>query len=172
MKKYVLGFVCTGSLIACQILNAQSPIVAKGVQAEQKQNSETETRVSDFLGTEIVLESGDSLGQVKDLVIANSTGSIQYVIVASENNELRAIPWKSLVLYQGSDAKDRYFILGMEKDRYYKAPVIPQQEWVNFSYPTWSTHVPQVNTYYNGVIPVRPSSVRRADRRIDRATRP
>jgi len=172
MKKIVLGFVCSGSLIICQILNAQAPIVAKGVQVDQKQNSSTETRVSDFLGTEIVLESGDSLGQVKDLVISNSTGSINYVIVSDEKGELRAIPWKTLALYQGSDVKDRYFILGMEKDRYFKSPVIPQQEWVNFSYPTWSTYVPQVNTYYRDVNAVRPSAVRRADRRIDRATRP
>lgn len=172
MKILLLGFVCTGSLLACQILQAQSPIVAKGVQVEQIQNSSTETRVSDFLGTEIVLENGDSLGHVKDLVISNSTGSIQYVIVSNENSELRAIPWKTLALYQGSDVKDRYFILGMEKERYYKAPVIPQQEWVNFSYPTWSKYVPQVNTYYHDVGPVRPSAVRRADRRIDRATRP
>ncbi len=172
MKKLGLGLVFAGSLISGQLLQAQAPIVAKGVQADSNQNSSTETRVSDFLGTEIVLESGDSLGQVKDLVISNSTGSIQYVIVSGENGELRAIPWKTLALYQGSDVKDRYFILGMEKERYYKAPVIPQQQWTNFSYPTWSTYVPQVNTYYNDVRPVRPSAVRRADRRIDRVTRP
>ncbi len=172
MRKLLFGIVCSGSLVACQVLHAQVPIVAKGVQAEQSATTAAETRVSDFMGTEIVLESGDSLGHVKDLVISNSTGSIQYVIVASENGELRAIPWKTLALYQGSDAKDRYFILGMEKERYFKAPVIPQQEWVNFSYPTWSTYVPQVNTYYNDVRAVRPAAVRRADRRIDRATRP
>ncbi len=172
MKKFLFGLVCAASAVSCQILQAQTPIVAQGVQAEQKQNNATETRVSELLQTEIVLENGDSLGQVKDLVISNATGAVQYVIVSSENNELRAIPWKTLALYQGSDAKERYFILGMEKERYYKSPAIPQQEWVNFTYPTWSTYVPQVNSYYNDVRAVRPSAVRRADRRVDRATRP
>ncbi len=172
MNRFLLPVACAGSLVLCQLSQAQAPVVAKGIKIEENKNSATETRVSDFLGTEIVLESGDSLGVVKDLVIANTTGNVQYVIVAGENGDLRAIPWKTLALYQGSDVKDRYFILGMEKDRYYKAPVIQQSEWVNFSYPTWSSYVPQVNKYYQDVRPVRPAAVRRGERRIDRATRP
>ena len=163
-----LRAICMGAAsVTGSVALAQGPAVAKVVAPEQLADKGVETRVSDFMGTEIVLQTGDSLGVVKDLVISNSTGSVQYVIVANENNEYRAIPWKSLAFYQGSDVDDRYFILGMEKDQYSKAPVISQQEWVTFSTPTWSAYVPQVNQYYSEVRPPRPAAVRR-ERRIER----
>lgn len=170
-RHLLIATVVLSSAGYCQIATAQAPVVAKGLTPEIKQQSGDETRVSDFIGTEIVSEQGDSFGIVKDLIISRSSGTVQYVIVSSDNNDYRAIPWKTLAFYQGSDVKDRYFILGMEKDMYYKAPTIPQNEWTTFSAPTWSAYVPQVTKYYSNVRPVTPGEVRR-ERRQDRRNIP
>ncbi len=177
MKTRILlgALACVGSLVGAQTARAQAqaPIVAKGVAVESKEaaNEQASTRVSDFLNTEIVTEKGESLGVVKDLVISNSSGTVQYVVVGGDSGDFRAIPWKALALYQGSDAKDRYFILGMEKEQYHKAPLMPQKDWTNFSQPAWTNYVPQVNQYYSNARAVRPAAVRR-ERRLERALTP
>ena len=172
MKSCFLStLVVFGCLSFTQVAYAQAPVIAKGLSPEGKNENADETRVSDFLGTEIVSEKGDSFGVVKDLIISRSTDTVQYVIVASDDSDYRAIPWKTLASYQGSDPKDRYFILGMEKELYNKAPVLAQEEWSSFSTPTWSTYAPQVNKYYSNVRPVTPGEVRR-DRRQERRNIP
>lgn len=170
----VRGLAATAILVSVgfsQLTWAQAPIVAKGLTSENSQQNVDATRVSDFMGTEIVSENGDSFGVIKDMIISRSSGAIQYVIVSADNSDYRAIPWKTLALYQGQDPKDRYFILGMEKEVYHKAPVISQQEWTTFSTPGWTTYAPQVTQYYSNVRPVTPGDVRR-DRRQERRGNP
>lgn len=127
--------------------------------------AENTTRASEILEMDLVLENGEVLGVVKDLALDNRTGQVQYVVVATDDGDYRAVPWKTLALYQGDNAKDRYFILGMEQERFNKAPAIPKQEWQNYSTAKWSTYGPQVNKYYADVQPVRAGAVRRAERR-------
>ena len=134
-------------------------------RAPSTDKAENTTRASEILDMELVLENGEVLGVVKDLALDNRSGQVQYVVVATDDGDYRAVPWKTLALYQGESAKDRYFILGMEQERFEKAPAIPKQEWQNYSTANWSTYVPQVNKYYSDVRPVRAAAVRRADRR-------
>jgi sporulation protein YlmC with PRC-barrel domain len=148
--------------------DAQVRPAAKERVVEEKAvegKSAATTRASDLMGMEVVLEKGDTVGTIKDLVMDNQTGHVQYVVVATDEGDYRAIPWKTLALYQGDNAKDRYFILGMEQNRFNKAPAIPQKEWQTFSPNTWTEYVPQVNQYYSDVRPVRAAAVRRAERR-------
>jgi len=124
-------------------------------------------RSSELMGTDVVLQDGDSLGQIADLVIDSSNGHVTHVVVQTEEN-YRAIPFRTLAMYQGEEAHDHYFILGMERDRFLEAPAITHQEWQTFSTPQWRTYAPNVAKFYTNVEPVKPSAVRRAERAADR----
>jgi len=128
------------------------------------------TRATELMGTDIVLENGEDLGQVSDLVIDDRSGQVEYVIVESKD-DYRAIPWKTLAMYQGEQQADRYFILGLERDRFMQAPAINRTEWKTYSAPQWQTYYPNVNKFYSDVRTVQPTNVRRAERKIDQGLR-
>ena len=139
-------------------------------QAGAEADNANTIRSSELLGTEIVLQDGDSLGQVADLIIDSGSGKVTHVVVETEE-KFRAIPYRTLSMFQGEEQKDRYFILGMERDRFLEAPAITHQEWQTFSTPQWRTYAPTVTKFYTNVEPVAPGPVRRADRAIDRNVR-
>ncbi len=143
------------------------------------------TRASDLMGTELILENGESLGKVNDLIIDNRNGQVAYVIVETEQ-DYRPIPWKTLALHQGQTAEDRYFVIGMEREKFMEGPAIQRTEWQTYSAPQWQTIQPRVGQFYADVRVVNPANVRRdlnqvdrkldqgerkADRQIDRAER-
>jgi sporulation protein YlmC with PRC-barrel domain len=138
--------------------------------AEAEADNANTVRSSELMGTEIVLQDGDSLGQVADLIINSGSGQVTHVVVETEQ-QFRAIPYRTLSMFQGEEAKDRYFILGMERDRFLEAPAIPHEQWQTFSAPQWRTYAPSVTKFYTNVEPVAPGPVRRADRAIDRNIR-
>jgi sporulation protein YlmC with PRC-barrel domain len=155
-----------------QIEVRKAPEVAPpaNAQAGAEVDGANTMRSSELMGTEIVLQNGDSLGQVADLVIDSSSGKVTHVVVETEE-QFRAIPYRTLSMFQGEEQKDRYFILGMERDRFLEAPHITHEQWQTFSAPQWRTYVPQVTKFYTNVEPVAPGPVRRADRAIDRNIR-
>jgi sporulation protein YlmC with PRC-barrel domain len=140
---------------------------APRAEVVEDQRDDQVTRVSEFLDSELVMDDGKSLGVVRDLVIANASGQVQYVVVETDG-QMRAVPWKSLAFNRGDNAKDRYFTIDMDRERFEKAPAIPQKDWTNYSNQAWTTYVPQVNKYYSDVRPVRPGVARRQERRAER----
>ena len=165
MKSQVLVGSLASLVMLAGVCFAQKVQVREKVDDKSPGSSEATTRASDLLGMELVVEKGNVLGTVKDFVMDNRTGHVQYVVVETEEGDYRGIPWKTLALYQGDNAKDRYFILGMEPEKFEKAPAIPKKEWQNYSTKAWSTYVPEVNQYYSDVRPARPAAVRRIERR-------
>ena len=149
----------------CSVSWAADPPVVVKEKVVATQASRDTTRASELMGLELVLENGTSIGVVKDLVMDNASGQVQYVGVVDERGDYRGIPWKTLGYYHGPDVKERYFILSMEPERYLKAPAIPQKEWQTYS---WTTYAPQVNKYYEDIRPAKPAAVRRAERRLER----
>lgn len=127
-------------------------------------------RASEMMGMELVLQDGNSSGQIADLVIDNRSGQINYLVVETEGT-FRAIPYKTVTMDGGEQAADRYAVLGVEQSRFLEAPSIPQAEWRTYTPAQWQTYVPTVNEFYTDVKAVTPGQVRRADRAVERNIR-
>ena len=132
---------------AVQRESQKVPEVAPAAPAASNQQGEDSrtTRVSDLLGTDLVLEDGNSLGKVSDLIIDNRNGSVAYVIVETDQ-DYRPVPWKALAMYQGqpqaqvegqaanqSNVTDQYFVIGMDRDRFMQSPSISRNDYQTFS---------------------------------------
>lgn len=128
------------------------------------------TRSSELMGTELVIENGESLGKVADLIIDNRSGSVSHVVVETDQ-EYRAVPWKTLALYQGEDPADRYFIIGMERPQFMEVPAITHQEYQTYTYPQWQQYLPGTVKFYTNVRPAQPAAVRQANRQLNQADR-
>ena len=129
------------------------------------------TRVRDLLGLEVLNEQGESYGMIDDLLMNKTSGQIEFILVSAEKDskELYPLPWKAVTLYQGATAEEQYVILGMEKEKFVKAPTIARQQWPTMTYSQWNAYVPQVTTYYGGVRPAEARAIRRTARAVRRA---
>jgi sporulation protein YlmC with PRC-barrel domain len=153
--------------------------------ASQQQDDGRSVRATELIGTDLVLENGDSMGRVNDLIIDNRNGQVAYVIVETDQ-DYRPIPWKALAMHSGEQADDRYLMIGMEKDRFLQGPAIQRTEWQTYTtpqwYTQWQTFQPRVTQFYSNVNTRIPNDFRRpvnatnrevnaANRTIDRAER-
>ncbi len=152
--------------------------------AGQSQDDARSTRASALLGTDLVLEDGDTLGRVNDLIIDNSNGQVAYVIVETDQ-DYRPIPWKALGMHHGQEPNDQYFVIGMEREKFMQGPAIQRTEWQTYSAPQqwhaqWQTFQPRVTQFYANVNTRVPADFRRgpinrdlnaADRKIDQGLR-
>lgn len=83
-----------------------------------------------MLGSQIVNRAGEQLGTLKELVIDLEDGRIAYAVlsfggVMGMGDKLFAIPWEALML----NAKDRTFILDVEKEVFKEAPGFDKDRW-------------------------------------------
>jgi sporulation protein YlmC with PRC-barrel domain len=150
----------------------RQPVAAGNVeQAEQAEQEGRVTRLRDLLGLEVISENGESYGEIEDLMLNKRTGQIEYALVAAEKDgqALYPLPWKTLTLYQGSDPKDQYVILGVERELFEKAPTVARQQWPTMTYSQWNAYVPQVTAYYKTSRPAEARAIRRAARAVRRA---
>jgi sporulation protein YlmC with PRC-barrel domain len=83
-----------------------------------------------MVGSKIVNRTGEQLGSLKELVIDLEEGRIAYAVLSfggfmSMGDKLFAIPWEALLL----NAKDRTFILDVEKEVLQEAPGFDKDHW-------------------------------------------
>ncbi len=156
---------------AVQPTQSQSQVIAKGVSPDNRNSTTDETRVSDFVGTEIVSEKGESFGVVKDLIISRSKGSVEYVIVSSDNGDFRAIPLEHIGVLSRKRTEGSLLHSGNGERSLSKGSYYSSERMDQLSTPTWTTYVPQVRNYYSNVRPVTPGEVRR-ERRQERRNAP
>jgi sporulation protein YlmC with PRC-barrel domain len=147
---------------------ARQPAATGAANAEQQGRV---TRAKDMLGLEVLNEQGESYGVIDDLLLNKKSGQIEYLLVSSDQDskELYPLPWKAVTLYQGETAEEQYVILGMEKEKFVKAPTIARQQLPTMTYTQWNAYVPQVTTYYGNVRPAEARAIRRTARAIRRA---
>jgi sporulation protein YlmC with PRC-barrel domain len=94
------------------------------------------------IGTDIVNAKGDSLGEVKDVVIDPSTGRVAYAVVAfggflSMGEKLFAVPFNAL---NYNDDKNEY-VLNISKERLEKAPGFDPDHWPMMDDEKWNRDV-------------------------------
>ncbi|HEV3022091.1 MAG TPA: PRC-barrel domain-containing protein [Pirellulales bacterium] len=103
-------------------------------------------RVREIDGMKVMDPEGEDLGKIEDLVIELGDGRVSYAAlsfggVLGVGNKLFAIPWNALELRAGKDAKDRHFVLSVEKERLKNAPGFDKSRWPDMADPNWAKEI-------------------------------
>lgn len=89
---------------------------------------------STLTGDDVQNTQGESLGDLKDLMIDLSTGKVAYAVVSfggvmGMGNKLFAVPWDALKV----DGDNKQLILNTPKDQLKDAPGFDKDQWPNFA---------------------------------------
>ena len=94
----------------------------------------TPLKASDMIDTDVVSPQGDSLGEVKEVVIDPNTGRVAYAVISfggflGVGEKLFAIPFKAL---KYNWAENEY-VLDVPKERLEDAPGFDEDNWPTMS---------------------------------------
>jgi sporulation protein YlmC with PRC-barrel domain len=97
-------------------------------------------------GDAVKNHQGDSLGDLKDIMIDTTNGKIAYGVlsfggVLGMGEKLFAVPWDAIQV----DGENKQLLLNVAKDRLKDAPGFDKDHWPNFADQTFAT---QVRDYY------------------------
>lgn len=106
----------------------------------------TPLKASSIIGTNVVNPKGDSLGEIKEVVIDPNSGRVAYVVVSLVRSfvmgeKLFAIPFSSFAF---NVTKNEY-VLDISKERLVKAPGFDSDHWPLMSDEKWNR---DIYTYY------------------------
>lgn len=109
-------------------------------------NTAQHLSATSLIGDDIKNPQGESLGDLKDLMVDLGTGKIGYAVVAfggvlGMGEKLFAVPFQALRV----DHENKCLILNLPKERLKDAPGFDKSNWPNFSDPSFAQ---QVGTYY------------------------
>lgn len=101
---------------------------------------------STLSGDDVKNPQGESLGDLKDIMIDVSTGRIAYAVLAfgsvmGMGGKLFAVPWDALTV----DGENKQLLLNVAKDRLKDAPGFDKDHWPDFADTKFSD---QVRDYY------------------------
>lgn len=174
--KHVQSWSVVGAFAACSILSLPSsanPFAQKKGGTDKSGTPSTSQTAahpaktgpcvclaSDVIGMDVVSSTGESLGDIDDVVI-QPNGEISYAVlsfggVLGMGDKLFAMPWsvlqpKTPADKQAKDAKHE-IVLPIEKERLKNAPGFDKAHWPSFAEANWSK---EIDTFY--------ASYRRAD---------
>jgi sporulation protein YlmC with PRC-barrel domain len=99
-------------------------------------------KASSIIGTSVVNPKGDSLGDIKEVVIDPRSGRVAYAVVSfggflSMGEKLFAIPFSS---FEYDVAKGQY-VLAISKERLETAPGFDSDNWPSMADETWNRDV-------------------------------
>lgn len=101
---------------------------------------------STLTGDDVVNPQGESLGDLKDIMLDTSTGKIAYAVLSfggilGMGDKLFAVPWSALRI----DGDNKNLVLNVAKDRLKDAPGFDKDHWPNFADQTFTR---TVSDYY------------------------
>lgn len=93
---------------------------------------------STLTGDDVVNPQGESLGNLKDIMLDTSTGKIAYAVLSyggvfGLGDKLFAVPWSALRI----DSDKKNLVLNASKERLKDAPGFDKDHWPNFADPTF-----------------------------------
>ncbi len=99
-----------------------------------------------LLGDSVKNSEGESLGDLKEIMLNIETGKIAYAVVSfggilGMGDKLFAVPWGALRV----DGDNKCLILNVSKDRLKNAPGFDKDHWPNFADTTFAE---QLRGYY------------------------
>jgi sporulation protein YlmC with PRC-barrel domain len=106
-------------------------------------------------GNAVKNNEGESLGDIKDMMIDVTDGSISYVVLSfggllGMGTKYFAVPWQAFKL----DQEDKCFRLNVSKEKLKDAPGFDHDNWPNMADQSWSQGI---HSYYS----TRPYETRR-----------
>jgi sporulation protein YlmC with PRC-barrel domain len=108
----------------------------ESVERTQEYNKSMQqvSRASKIIGTKVKNSKGESLGDIKDLVMDPENGQVVYGVVSfggilGMGDKLFAIPWGALVW----NFDKKYYILDLDKETLKKAPGFDKKHWPDSS---------------------------------------
>ena len=91
-----------------------------------------------LLGTKLLNDKGEVLGELKEIMVNISTGKIGYaVLMAKRDEKLIAIPWDA-ILY---DTTRKLFLIHMSAEKLDLAPAFDNTNWPNMDDETWADEI-------------------------------
>lgn len=105
-------------------------------------NTAKHLSATSLIGDDIKNPQGESLGDLKELMIDLGNGQIGYAVVAfggvlGMGEKLFAVPWQSLRV----DHENKNLILDVSKERLKDAPGFDKGNWPNFSDPQFAEKI-------------------------------
>ena len=102
---------------------------------------------SSIVGTNVYNREGESLGDIKDLMIDTNTGRIAYAVLSfggflGIGDKYFAMPWEAFTI----DTSNERFVLNVDKERLENAPGFNKDNWPDSSNHDYLT---EVYNYYN-----------------------
>jgi len=102
---------------------------------------------SSIEGTDVKNEQGESLGEIKDLMINPRTGDINYAVLSfggflGMGEKYFAIPWKAFSI----DREDEEMVLNITKQKLEKSPGFDKDNWPSTGN---DAYLMEVNSYYS-----------------------
>jgi sporulation protein YlmC with PRC-barrel domain len=97
---------------------------------------------STLSGDSVVDRNGDSVGEIKEIMVDVPTGRVAYAVLSfggflGMGDKLFAVPWSALVL----DTDHKQFVLDVDKERLKDAPGFDKDHWPSMAQPTWASTV-------------------------------
>ena len=104
--------------------------------------SNSPVKASSIIGTNVVNPKGDSLGDIKEIVIDPHSGRVAYAVVSfggflSMGEKLFAIPFSAFVY----NVEKNEYVLDVSKDRLETAPGFDADHWPSMSDEQWNRDV-------------------------------
>jgi len=104
--------------------------------------SNAPVKATSIIGTNVFNPNGDSLGEVKEVVIDPNSGRVAYVVVSfggflTMGEKLFAIPFSS---FKYNIEKNEY-ILDIPKERLEKAPGFDANQWPSMANEKWNREI-------------------------------
>ena len=97
---------------------------------------------STLAGDSVVDRNGESLGEIKEIMVDVPTGRVAYAVLSfggflGMGDKLFAVPWSALIL----DTDHKQFILDVDKERLKDAPGFDKDHWPSMADASWATDV-------------------------------
>jgi sporulation protein YlmC with PRC-barrel domain len=97
-------------------------------------------------GDKVVNASGESLGEIKDIMIDVPSGRVAYAVLSfggllGMGNKLFAIPWQALQL----DPENHRFVLDVDQEQLKAAPGFDKDHWPSMADQHWAS---EIHSYY------------------------
>lgn len=97
---------------------------------------------SEVVDVSVKNRTGESLGEIQELVLDKITGQVRYVVLSfggflGMGDKFFALPWNALKYDENQDA----FIIGLDKETLKRAPGFDKNSWPNMSDRRWATEV-------------------------------
>lgn len=101
---------------------------------------------STLSGDAIKNREGESLGDLKDIMVDTTTGKVAYAVLSfggimGMGDKLFAVPWEALAV----DGENKCLVLNASKERLKDAPGFDKDHWPNFAEPAFAD---QLSGYY------------------------